>query len=97
MTEVLNWVAEGSVDCGFTYRTDAMQKQEDVEIVEGLAPATYPIGVIASSKHPEAAQVFLEFLAEEEALKQFTAYGFTLPAEEGDAEESTAEETTQAQ
>ena len=82
VTEVLNWVAEGSADCGFTYRTDAMQKAEEVEIVEGLAPATYPIGVIASSGHPEAAEVFLEYLSGEEALEQFTAYGFTLPEAE---------------
>ena len=90
VTEVLNWVAEASADCGFTYRTDAIQKADDVVIVEGLAPATYPIGVIASSTKQEAAAVFEEFLATDEALAQFTAYGFTLP----EAEEEKAEETT---
>lgn len=91
VTEVLNWVAEGSADCGFTYRTDAIQKAEDVDVVEGLAPATYPVGVIASSTKQEAALAFEEFLGTEEALTQFTAYGFTLPeAEEAEEETSAA-------
>ena len=95
VTEVLNWIAQASADCGFTYRTDAMQKAGEVEIVEGLAPATYPIGIIASSTKQEAAETFLEFLATEEALEQFVAYGFTLPEEEK-AEETEAAETTEA-
>ncbi|MBO6164451.1 MAG: molybdate ABC transporter substrate-binding protein [Lachnospiraceae bacterium] len=81
VTEVLSWVAAGSADCGFTYRTDAMQEADNVEIIEGLAPATYPVGVIASSQKKGAAKTFEEFLGTEEALEQFTAYGFTLPEE----------------
>ena len=81
VTEVLSWVAAGSADCGFTYRTDAMQEADNVVIVEGLAPATYPVGVIASSQKQDAAKTFEEFLGTEEALEQFTAYGFTLPEE----------------
>ena len=98
VTEVLSWVAEGSADCGFTYRTDAMQKADDVEIIEGLAPATYPIGVIASSTKQDAAKTFVEFLSTDEALEQFVAYGFTLPEAEEAAEETTAAaETTAAE
>ncbi len=79
VTEVLSWVAAGSADCGFTYRTDAIQEADNVEIIEGLAPATYPIGVIGSSTKQEAAQAFIDFLGTDEALQQFTDYGFTLP------------------
>lgn len=79
VTEVLSWVAAGSADCGFTYRTDAIQEADNVEIIEGLAPATYPIGVIGSSTKQEAAKAFIDFLGTDEALQQFTDYGFTLP------------------
>ena len=81
VTEVLNWVAEGSVDCGFTYRTDAYQKADEVTIIEGLAPATYPAAVIASTSHEEAARTFEEFLSTPEAMEQFIAYGFSELAE----------------
>ncbi len=97
VTEVLKWVAEGSADCGFVYRTDAIQEEDNVTIVEGLAPATYPVGVIASSKAPDAAKTFEDFLGTDAALEQFQAYGFTLPEESAGTETSSATKTTLAE
>lgn len=82
VTEVLNWVAEGSADVGIVYATDAATT-ENVKIIaeapEGslAAPVIYPVGMLADSAHQEAAQLFIEFLQSEEALAVFEAYGFT--------------------
>ena len=81
VTEVLNWVAEGSADVGIVYATDAATT-ENVKIIaeapEGslAAPVIYPVGMIADSAHQEAAQLFIEFLQSDEALAVFEAYGF---------------------
>jgi molybdate transport system substrate-binding protein len=40
------------------------------------SPIVYPIAVLKSSKHPEAAQAFLDFLDNETATKIFEEYGF---------------------
>ena len=81
VTEVLNWVAEGSADVGIVYATDAATT-ENVKIIaeapEGslAAPVIYPVGMIADSAHQEAAQLFIDFLQSDEALAVFEAYGF---------------------
>jgi molybdate transport system substrate-binding protein len=82
VTEVLNWVAQGSADAGVVYATDAaMTKQAEI-IAEAPAGALsskviYPAGIIAASKHPAEAKLFLEFLASNEGLEVFKAYGFS--------------------
>lgn len=81
VTEVLNWVAEGSADAGVVYATDAASN-ENVEILaeapEGsVAKVIYPVGVVKASASQEAAKAFTEFLQSEEALKVFEKYGFT--------------------
>ena len=82
VTEVLNWVGEGSADAGVVYATDAATTKK-VEII-AEAPAgslatkvIYPVGMIAASAHPAEAKLFIEFLASAEALAVFTAYGFS--------------------
>ena len=80
VTEVLNWVAEGSADAGVVYSTDAASN-ENVEVVaeapEGsVSKVIYPIGVIKASTNEEAAKTFIEFLQSEEALNIFESYGF---------------------
>lgn len=81
VTEVLNWVAEGSAEAGFVYKTDAVTT-ENVKIV-AEAPAEilaekviYPIGVVAKSTNQDAAGKFVEFLQTEEAMAVFKKYGF---------------------
>jgi molybdate transport system substrate-binding protein len=78
--QVLNYVATGNTDAGVVYKTD-VQNSEAVKIVETApenthSPIVYPIAVLKSSKYPEAAKSFLEFLDGETATKVFEKYGF---------------------
>lgn len=81
VTEVLNWIAEGSADAGMVYATDAATT-EKVKVVakapEGsVSKIIYPIGIVAASTKREAADAFVEFLKTDEAAAVFEKYGFT--------------------
>lgn len=82
VTQVLNWVAEGSADAGLVYATDAALLKDKVTVVaEAPAdslkkPVIYPIGVLAKAPQAEAAKDFAAFLQTEEAMKIFAACGF---------------------
>ncbi|MFP9035724.1 substrate-binding domain-containing protein, partial [Enterococcus faecalis] len=65
-------------------------------------PVLYPVGLTedqeASSAEQEAAEVFLDYLQTEEAMKVFEEYGFspyTEEKEEAAAEENTEEEAAE--
>ncbi len=82
VTEVLNWVAEGSADVGIVYATDAATTDRVKVIAEApegslAKKVIYPVGVVTASEKKEAAQLFVDFLATPEALAVFEAYGFT--------------------
>ena len=83
VTEVLEWVAAGSADVGFVYKTDAMSKAGQVDIVAEAPesslenPVIYPVGQLTNAANPEGAAAFLEFLQTKEALAVFEEYGFT--------------------
>ena len=66
VTQVLNWVAEGSADAGLVYAPAVSLKK----------PVIYPIAVLAKAPQAEAAKDFAAFLQTEEAMKIFAAYGF---------------------
>ncbi|MGB4439428.1 MAG: molybdate ABC transporter substrate-binding protein [Sedimentibacter sp.] len=81
VTEVLNWVGEGSADAGVVYSTDAASNDK-VKIVaeapEGsVSKVIYPVGIVKATKNEDAAKSFIEFLKSDEALKVFESYGFT--------------------
>lgn len=84
VTEVLNWVAEGSAQAGIVYATDAAVKKDRViqvtEAPEGslAEPVLYPAAVVKNSRHREEAQAFLDFLGSDEAAGIFRGYGFTV-------------------
>lgn len=88
VTEVLNWVAEGSADAGIVYATDAATRPDEVVVAasapEGSLgePVIYPAAVVGATENPEEAQSFVDFLCSEEALSIFRDYGFT-PNQEG--------------
>lgn len=81
VTEVLNWVAEGSADAGIVYATDAATTDK-VKVI-ATAPdgslaekVVYPVGVVTASKHKTEAELFVEFLQSAKALSVFESYGF---------------------
>ncbi|MGL5437884.1 MAG: molybdate ABC transporter substrate-binding protein [Lachnospiraceae bacterium] len=82
VTEVLNWVAEGSADAGIVYATDAATTDKVVVIAEAPEGSLeqkviYPVGIVSESENKEAAQKFVEFLQTGEALAVFEKYGFS--------------------
>nr|WP_312577496.1 molybdate ABC transporter substrate-binding protein [Sedimentibacter sp.] len=80
VTEVLNWVAEGSADAGVVYSTDAAINDK-VEII-GSAPegsvskVIYPVGIVKKTTKENEAKLFTEFLKTDEAIKVFETFGF---------------------
>lgn len=82
VTEVLNWVAEGSADVGVVYATDAATTPKVAVVADApegslKQKVIYPVGILAGSKHQEAAKLFVDFLASDEGLAIFQKYGFT--------------------
>lgn len=82
VTEVLNWVAEGSADVGIVYATDAAQMPDKVKVI-AVAPegsleskVIYPVGILTEAPQKEAAALFVEFLQSPEAMAVFEAAGF---------------------
>lgn len=82
--EVLAQVEEGAVDCGVVYSTDAATTDK-VEIA-ATAPegshqdVTYPAAVLKTSKNPEAAKAFIDYLKTDECTEVFEKAGFVIPA-----------------
>ncbi|MCL2227057.1 MAG: molybdate ABC transporter substrate-binding protein [Oscillospiraceae bacterium] len=78
--EVALQVREASVDMGIVYLTDAV---DHGLTVVGYATADMsgrvilPAAVLNESRNSEAARFFLEFLAGDEAMEIFSAWGFT--------------------
>ena len=81
VTEVLNWVAEGSADSGIVYSTDAASKDKVEVVIEApegsVSKVIYPVGIIKASKNKEEAKSFTDFLQSNEAMKVFESYGFS--------------------
>lgn len=81
VTEVLNWVGEGSAEVGVVYATDAATTKKVEIIAEApagslAAKVIYPVGITAASEHPAEAKLFVDFLASSEGLEVFRSYGF---------------------
>jgi molybdate transport system substrate-binding protein len=82
VTEVLNWVAEGSAEVGIVYATDAATTDKVKVIAEAPEGSLekkviYPMGIVKASENKEAAKLFEDFLESDEALAVFEEYGFT--------------------
>lgn len=78
--EVLTWVETGNVDAGVVYSTDA-RMSESVRVVKTALsgshkPIIYPAAIVKSSKNPQAAEEFIEFLSSDKAKEIFEKYGF---------------------
>jgi len=83
VTEVLNWVAEGSAEVGFVYATDAASVADKVKVIcaapEGSLKnqVIYPVALLKDAPQKTAAAKFLDYLKSDEAMKAFTEFGFT--------------------
>ncbi|MFD2442504.1 molybdate ABC transporter substrate-binding protein [Bacillus sp. CGMCC 1.16607] len=78
--QVLTYVETNNVDAGIVYKTDALISPK-VQIVatanESIhAPIIYPLGVIKNSSHLKEAQLFYEYLQNEDSMETFKKYGF---------------------
>jgi len=76
---VLSAVESGNADAGIVYTTDA--KSDKVRVVataseELHSPIVYPIAIISSSKNPDAAKEYIQFLTDKQARFIFEKYGF---------------------
>jgi molybdate transport system substrate-binding protein len=79
---VLTYVESGNVDAGIVYSTDALTSTK-VKVVAGApadinAKVVYPVAVIKTSKNPDAATEYINFLFSAQAKTVFEKYGFTL-------------------
>lgn len=83
VTQVLNWVGEGSADVGLVYSTDAITT-EKVRVVEEAPKESldtriiYPLGLVSTSNNKEAASIFIEYLQSSAALRVFEEFGFSI-------------------
>ena len=78
--EVTTQVAEGAVDCGIIYATDAFSAKltvVDTATAEMCGQVIYPAAVLKITKHEEIARDYLAFLTSAEADAVFEAVGFT--------------------
>ena len=75
-------VESGNVDTGIVYKTDALISKKvkvAVEISGAEAPKiSYPVGVVKSSREPERARKFSEYLAGPAARAVFEKFGFVV-------------------
>lgn len=80
---VLNKVGLGEADAGIVYRTDAVAERDKVEAVEipqkHSALAAYPAAALESSRNPQAAGEFVEWLTSPQAQRILRDAGFLKP------------------
>ncbi|HKP05186.1 MAG TPA: molybdate ABC transporter substrate-binding protein [Chthoniobacterales bacterium] len=73
-------VESGNVEAGFVYKTDALISKKvkaAVEIPAAEGPKiSYPVAVLKSSREPERAKIFADYLAGPEARAIFEKFGF---------------------
>lgn len=78
--EVTTQIAEGLVDCGIIYQTDAASAGltvVDTATAAMCGQVIYPAAVTAASENRETANDFLDFLKRDTADAVFEAVGFT--------------------
>ena len=78
--EVATQIAEGSVDCGVIYCTDAYSEGlniVDYATADMCGQVIYPAAVLKTAARPEEAQAFLDYLQTDECMAVFEEVGFS--------------------
>jgi molybdate transport system substrate-binding protein len=83
---VLTYVAQGEVDAGVVYYTDALLMPDKVKVIAEApagshSPVIFPVAVIATGNNPEGGKAFLNFLTTPNAIKIFENFGYTMAEE----------------
>jgi molybdate transport system substrate-binding protein len=77
---VLASVESGNADAGVVYLTDARISNQVKQVATAPnnlhSPIVYPVAVIKSSRNPNAARTYAQFLASNQAKQVFSKYGF---------------------
>ncbi len=79
--QALEYVSRGEVEAGFVYVTDVAVRAGRVREafrppLESYRPVTYPVAVVAASKHPSVAQAFIDLLLGPEGQAVLSRLGF---------------------
>lgn len=81
VTQILNWVETGNVDCGVVYSTDALASAKVKIVATAIdashTPTIYPAAVVKASAHSVAAIDFVNYLSSADAKAVFKKYGFS--------------------
>ncbi|MBS4189610.1 molybdate ABC transporter substrate-binding protein [Bacillus sp. FJAT-49705] len=80
--QVLTYVETGNVAAGLVYKTDALTSDKVAVVSEADAgshdPIVYPVGIIKATKHMDEAELFYQFLQEDDSKDIFEKYGFSV-------------------
>lgn len=84
--QVVEYVVRGEVEAGFVYVTDlagrAKQAKEAIRPPQSsYRPVTYPVAVVAGSRHATLGQAFIDLLSSGEGQKALARLGFQPPME----------------
>ena len=88
VTEVLNWVAEGSADAGVVYATDAATTDKVKVVAEApegslAKPVLYPVALMKATEEKDeaeqkAAKAFYDYICSKDGTDVLASYGFTV-------------------
>jgi molybdate transport system substrate-binding protein len=81
--QVLEYVSTGNVDAGFVYKTDAATSN-DIQVASTIPdlnhkPIVYYAAVLKSTKYPDEAKEFMNYLLSKQSQEILSEYGFLPP------------------
>jgi molybdate transport system substrate-binding protein len=81
--QILEYVSTGNVDAGFVYKTDAATSN-DVQVASTILdlnhkPIVYYAAVLNSTKYPDEAKEFMNYLLSKQSQEILSEYGFLPP------------------